>query len=160
MAEIEALDNVLRAIHNAVLEAYKLTEQQHQRQLRRYFNEDGTPVVQKIRIPDIRPNAPEPYREIEVPVFALFPPSAIRIKDLTMNFRVRIIGFPDEPESHKGFQAVPSEMESHSGPLRVTVGKRDRDDEGNVATITISFGETEPPEAVHRIVELLTVTLP
>jgi uncharacterized protein DUF2589 len=160
MAEIEALDNVLRAIHNAVLEAHKLTEQQHQRQLRRYFNEDGTPVIQKIRVPDIRPNASEEYREIEVPVLALFPPSAIRIKDLTMNFRVRIVGFSDEAEPHKGFQAVPSEKESHSGPLRVMLGQRDRIDEENVATITINFGEIEPPEAFNRIVDLLSVKLP
>ncbi len=160
MADIEALDNVLRAIHNAVLEAHKLTEQQHQRQLRRYFYEDGIPVSQKIRVPNIHPSASEPYREIEVPLLALFPPSAIRIKNLTMSFKVRLVGFPDEPESHKSFQAVPSEMESHSGPLCVTVGKGKEDDEGSTATITISFGETEPPEAVHRIVELLTVRLP
>jgi hypothetical protein len=161
MAGPASLDNVVRALHNAVIEAQKLTEQQHIRQLKRYFDEEtGMPDTQKIQVPDLRPDAENKWRTIEVPKMALSPPSAIQIKDLSIQFRASLIGFVHEHDAKTGFLATERERpkkEKHAGPINVEFGSAPK--ATNFAEISITFEHAEPPEAYHRIAELLNKTV-
>ncbi len=153
----ESLDNLLRALHNAVIKAQELTEQQHIRQLARYFSDDGTPETRTIRIPDLRPETDDETREIEVPLLALVPPSAIKIKDFDIGFTVGLVGFTDASSETPGAAFVEGDPKTHSGPLRVDLAGGSGQDE-SVAQVRVTFEGTDPPEAFHRILGQLTIT--
>lgn len=147
----EDLDSVLRAIHNAVIEAQVLTERQHVRQLGHYLEPDGEPMVVPIKVPDLHPDAPEPYRQIDIPILAIAPPSSMKIDEMAVDLQLKMQGF-DPEKSH----VAAGETEQHSGPLQVQfTGADGSGDDSTMARVRIVFSGTEPPEAMHKIAELL-----
>lgn len=154
---IESLDNLLRALHNAVIKAQELTEQQHLRQLDRYFDEKGVPRHRTIVVPDPSPETESETRDVEVPLLALVPPGAVKISEFEIGFTVRLLGFTaDEKKRKRGFQAVPGDPETHSGPIRVDM-QADAGDGGATAEVHVRFEGADPPEAFHRILSQLTI---
>jgi len=85
----QRFDYLLQAIHNSVLKAQELTEEQHIHQLRKYFDEEGKPIMQKILVPSLDPDhEPEEMVPIQVPLMSLLPPSAIKIKEMKVDFEI------------------------------------------------------------------------
>jgi len=153
---MERLEDLFGALHNAVLEAQKLTEQQHLRQFRRYFEESKSgliPIMLPISIPDVRPDSGESYRTIDVPLIVLSPPTAMKIKDLQIRFQVQLSGLSDKA---KGIDPVSGKEKVHPGDVEMDFGGEG----ANVATVDITFDQAEMPEAYHRITELLSKKIP
>ncbi len=164
----ESLDDVLKALHNAVIEAQQLTEHQHIRQLNRYFRykdpagndlpegspEYGMPRLKKFKVPDLRKEHESEWRDIDVPSLSLAPPSAIGIRELRLRFSVSVGASEKELE---GRSPVTNQLHRYRGPLTTEFGKETG---ANVAEIDMTFEKTEVPEAFHRITDLLGKTIP
>lgn len=167
--EINSIDELLQAIHNSVIEAQKIAEQQHIRQLFRYFefpkkknesgeekpqwHEPGKPRTIIIKIPNPRhdPGAKtgqEEYIDFHVPQISLVPPSSIQIKELSVRFKVRLSGFLGAAKKTRD-PATGEEIEI-SGPVHVELGgffSR----KSQLADVSITFEATTPPESILRI---------
>ena len=157
MKNIISLDNLLRSIHNSILKTQLMTEQQHLRNLRRYINEDGTPKTIKINVPSVdKNNGPDTEdAELNVPLVSLVPPTAIKIKDFKINFKVNLLGYK-ESMAKTGVHEADGSMFSHEGPLFVEVGSLQQKynaelNTDNIANVTIQFDNVDPPEALLRI---------
>ena len=133
------LDDLLQAIHDAVIEAQTITEKQHIRQLQKYFNEDGTAQMLTIRVPSMKHDAADNETEtLHVPMITLVPPSAIRIKQMKVDFKVAL-GSLDTKNDCK--------------TLRVDIGGSGGlfGKTQNTANVEITFMGTDPPESFLRI---------
>lgn len=166
------LDNLLRAMHNAVIEAQQLTQEQHLRMLNRFFeknddtNEFGNPKMLKINLPFAKSNSVE-YREVEIPLIALTPPSSIKIKNMKVEFDAKITGFEDSEKSKKGFhisdlfkKKEETEVEVkdlHRGPIKLNL---DSNKSGTLAKIQIEFTSDDIPETVARINDHIIKSFP
>jgi hypothetical protein len=156
----ESVANILRALHDAVLEAQRLSEEEHVRQLARYtFGEQdgaelaGRPRLFSVRIPDSTTPATQD-RVVDIPLLALMPPSSLKIRNLMVNFRAKLVGFVNDPGTVRAHQVVPTDPPVHSGPLHAVLGAADGD--GDVVEFQVTFESADPPEAFARLVEHLT----
>lgn len=155
---ISALDDLLRALHNALIETQKLTEQQHIRQLMRYVKkDDNTPETIPVKVPDLQPDSENQWRDVDVPLLAIMAPSSVKIQDVRFNFKVRIDGFGEKET--KGFAIETDKTkEVHNGPLQIDPSSRQ--DSENLAEVNITFVSSDPPEAMFRITDSLGKLVP
>lgn len=167
MAQSINLDNLLRSIHNSILEAQKLTEQQHIRQLSNYFEwpDDikditlqtkligGKARTWNIDVPNPNPESKEETITIKVPIMSLIPPTAIKIKNMVVDFKVALKGFEDIKKKAKQF--TPGDPTEHRGPLLIDMGGISGDsfykDDAILANIRIEFKSGQPSESFLRI---------
>jgi hypothetical protein len=155
----ESVANILRALHDAVLEAQRLTESEHIRQLRRYTHgaEDGPDLAGKPRQLSFRvpgpPDGKDTETTVDIPMLALMPPTSMRIRDLTVSFQAQLTGFPGEPETVSARQVVPSDPAAHSGPLQAALGAGGT---GDFAQFKVTFESADPPEAFARLLDRLS----
>lgn len=134
------LDDLLRAIHDAVLEAQIITEKQHIHQLQKYFNEsDGTAKMLTINVPSMKQDAADNDTEaLHVPLITLVPPSAIKIKRMKVDFKVALGGLQSKNDS----SILSVDIGGSGGLFSKTQ---------NTANIEITFVGTDPPESFLRI---------
>ncbi len=158
MSVIYNFDDLLLAIHNAGVEAQKLTEEQHYRQLKRYFDEDGTPYCQRIKIPNPDAGAEEEWVDVDIPLLALVPPSTIKIKEMSVDFKVKLRGFTDGKD--KVYFAANGEKKTHKGPLQVDLGHGFLQKDSSIADVKIVFEGTEPPTAMLKLNDHLVKVIP
>lgn len=133
------LDDLLQAIHDAVIEAQIITEKQHINQLQKYFNEDGTAQMLSIRVPSMQANATEGETEtLNVPLITLVPPSTIKIKRMKVDFKVALGSV---------------ETKNNTKSLRVDIGGSGGlfGKTQNTADVEITFVGSDPPESFLRI---------
>lgn len=141
------LEDLLQAIHDAVLEAQIISEKQHINQLQKYFNEDGTAQMLTIKVPSMHPGSTAGETEtLQVPLITLVPPSAIKIKRMKVDFKVGL-GRIAETDRVKALQI---DMGGSGGLF----GKRE-----NTANIEITFVGSDPPESFLRINDHLVKTI-
>lgn len=134
----QRLDTLLRAIHNAVIRAQEITEEQHILQLDKYFDEEGKPIVQELELPSMNPDAaPGTSAIVKVPLLSLIPPTAIKIKELKVDFNTSLGLFQDE--AAEGVIAADMAMRNTGNP-----------DDGR-AHVEITFVGTDPAESFLRI---------
>jgi len=135
------LDDLLQAIHDAVLEAQIISEKQHINQLQKYFNEDGTAQMLSIKVPAMQQNAAAGETEtLNVPLITLVPPSAIKIKRMKVDFKVALGAL------HKRDNNAPGTLQIDIGGSGGLFGKKQ-----STASIEIIFVGTDPPESFMRI---------
>lgn len=155
----DSLDNVIRALHNSVLEAQKLTDEQIVRQIGRYFEhggEKGTllgPEMLKISMPSQTASGEVEYKDVEIPKLALVPPSAMKLNTVALKFKAGLEGFGGERENHT--YTASEEPKTNSGPIMVDLQGVFGD--GPVVEVEITFENIEVPEAYHRLIEQLTL---
>lgn len=176
------LDNVLKAIHNSVIEAQKITEQQHMRALGRYFYlnkekmEDEGIEIEDLGMPkmiDIKLPFPEDneisYKTVEVPLIALNPPSSMKIKNMKVSFEAKITGV-DPKKEERGFfkyfkkknsdETVKKPTDtSAKGPIQLDLTPGNKDSAG-MAKIEIEFVNSDVPETYARINDHLIKSFP
>lgn len=168
MSAITSLDELLCAIHNAGIEAQKITEQQHVRQLRRYFKDDGTPITLPIKLPNPQydPSVAKevagkegggelnqrtaPYVEFDAPLLSLVPPGTLRIKALDVKFKVKLQGLLAEAGATSTDPVTGAEQIT-KGPLRLEMGGGIFTTQSQLADISITFEGTDPPESLMKI---------
>ncbi len=163
------LDNMLKAMHNSVIEAQKLTEQQHIRMLKRYFYLDenkegnvtdnlGKPRTIPLKLPYVNKENQIQYSEVDIPIISITPPTSVKIKKMKISFEAQISGFENQKTKKKGFSLLSlnknqvKEEEKHSGPIMLDLkDSRGNGKNGSMAKIEIEFENGEAPEAVARI---------
>lgn len=140
----QRLDHLLEAIHQAVLKAQTLMDEQHMEQLHKYFDEKGKPIMHELKVPTLDPeDDPEQMVTLRIPLLSLLPPTALRMKEMKMNFPVVLGRVQDEAE------AMPT--------LRVDLGGSSGFFSKNqcVAQVEITFDADEPSEAFLRVNDYL-----
>ncbi|GHN02279.1 hypothetical protein WSM22_37680 [Cytophagales bacterium WSM2-2] len=180
MAQAINLNSLLRSIHNAVVDAQRIAEQQHIRQLRNYFTwptpasdkdiqtlENGKPRMVTIEVANMHPDAgkevdndgkktvPIPStQKLQIPMLSLVPITAIRIDNMKMDFKVGLKGFMEEVHSSRT-RFTPDDPEGHQGPVMIDLGGTTggflSGKKEAVAKVTIEFKSGEPSEAIMRI---------
>ena len=141
------LDHLTKGLCDAVVQANALAENQHIEALNKYINDDGTPKCMKIFING---------EYVDVPLMTLAPQSSIKIKELTMDLKVRLNNFGKRKSKCGGgiFR------KKDAGAITADLGASILPTKNNYANLKITFEGTEPPEGVVRLNNNLIKQIP
>ena len=149
-------DDIIAALHEAVIDAQKLAETQYKDFFDRYFeHREGSTELQAkkvdIAVRSLRPGEhPDAQDVVQVPLICLAAPSAIKIKELTVEFETQL--------STISASGAPKERAIYVDIAAPTTGPDSR--KSSTAKVTISFQGTDPPEGVLRINDMMLKRLP
>tara|TARA_R100001530_G_C4311411_1_gene153129 strand:- start:517 stop:978 length:462 start_codon:yes stop_codon:yes gene_type:complete len=141
------LDQLTKGLYDAVVQAQALAENQHIEALSKYVNEDGTPKCMKMVISG---------EEVNVPLATLAPQSSIKIKELTMDLKVKLNNF-GKRESRCGGGIFRSK---DAGAVSADLGASILPHKNNYANLKITFEGTDPPEGLVRLNNNLIKQIP
>ena len=141
------LDHLTKGLYDAVVQAQSLAENQHIEALSKYVNEDGTPKCMKVVIDG---------KDVQVPLATLAPQSSIRIKELTMDLKVRLNNF-GKRKSRLGGGIFCKE---DAGAISADLGSSILPGKSNYANLKITFEGGDPPEGVVRLNNNLIKQIP
>lgn len=134
-----AFADILRGLQNAVSGAQDMLQAYQLHNLSAFWNQDGTPMAQKVKLGD---------KDVEVPLLTLVPHSQLAMEDVVVRFKTRIgaVASNELQGMLKGDNLLSSadlqvEMEG--------IGSGDTD----VMDVTIRFKTKETPEAVARLMD-------
>ena len=146
------LDQLTKGLYDAVVSAQALSENQHIEALSKYFDDQGNPIYMKMKIPG--DNGKD--QDINIPMVTLAPQSSIKIKELTMELKVRIGSF-GKRESRKGGGIFRSK---DAGAIGVDLGCSILPKKNQYASLKITFEGSDPPEGLVRINNTLLKQIP
>ena len=141
------LDHLTKGLYDAVVQAQSLAENQHIEALSKYVNEDGTPKCMRMVING---------ENVMVPLATLAPQSSIKIKELTMELKVRLNNF-GKRESRCGGGIF---RRKDAGAVSVDLGSSILPSKNNYANLKITFEGADPPEGVVRLNNNLIKQIP
>ena len=141
------LDHLTKGLYDAVVQAQALAENQHIEALSKYVNKDGTPKCMKMVLNG---------ETIKVPLATLAPQSSIKIKELTMDLKVRLNNF-GKRKSKKGGGIFCKE---DAGAIGADLGASILPSRNNYANLKITFEGTDPPEGMVRLNNNLIKQIP
>ena len=141
------LDHLTKGLYDAVVSAQALAENQHIESLRKFVNEDGTPKCLRMVING---------ENVMVPLATLAPQSSIKIKELTMDLKVKLNNF-GKRQSKSGGGIF---RKKDAGAVGVDLGSSILPTKNNYANLKITFEGTEPPEGVVRLNNNLIKQIP
>ena len=141
------LDNLTKRLYDAVVQAQALAENQHIEALSKYVNEDGTPKCLRMVING---------ENVMVPLATLAPQSSIKIKELTMDLKVKLNHF-GKRQSKSGGGIF---RNKDAGAVSVDLGSSILSSKNNYANLKITFEGTDPPEGVVRLNNNLIKQIP
>ena len=141
------LDHLTKGLYDAVVQAQALAENQHIEALSKYVNKDGTPKCMKKVLNG---------ETIQVPLATLAPQSSIKIKELTMDLKVRLNNF-GKRKSKKGGGIFCKE---DAGAIGADLGASILPSRNNYANLKITFEGTDPPEGMVRLNNNLIKQIP
>ena len=148
------LDELLGGLHDAVVSAQRLVEKQHIDMVDLYFDDEtGQPLTMEMKIPSAHPD--KDFEHISVPLFTLAPLSSIKIKELEMDFKVKLSEQMDTVSELT--KSMKHEDESTTvGGVGVDMNSVNPD---TMANIKIKFEGSDPPEGIMRINDQLVKTI-
>ena len=141
------LDHLTKGLYDAVVQAQALAENQHIEALRKYINDDGTPKCMRMVING---------ENVMVPLVTLAPQNSIKIKELTMDLKVKLNNF-GKRESKGGGGIF---RKKDAGAVGVDLGSSILPSKNNYANLKITFEGTDPPEGVVRLNNNLIKQIP
>ena len=141
------LDHLTKGLYDAVVQAQALAENQHIEALSKYVNEDGTPKCMRMVVNG---------ENVMVPLMTLAPQSSIKIKELTMDLKVRLNNF-GKRESKCGGGIF---RKKDAGAVTADLGSSILPTKNNYANLKITFEGTDPPEGVVRLNNNLIKQIP
>ena len=141
------LDHLTKGLYDAVVQAQALAENQHIEALGKYVNEDGTPKCMEMVINGDKVN---------VPLATLAPQSSIRIKELTMDLKVKINNFGKRKSKCGG--GIFSKEDA--GAIDVDFGASIFPKKNQYASLKVTFEGTDPPEGLVRLNKNLIKQIP
>ena len=141
------LDHLTKGLYDAVVQAQALAENQHIEALSKYINEDGTPKCMKMVING---------EKVMVPLATLAPQSSIKIKELTMDLKVKLNNF-GKRKSRRGGGIF---RRKDAGAVSVDLGSSVLPIKNNYANLKITFEGTDPPEGLVRLNNNLIKQIP
>ena len=141
------LDHLTKGLYDAVVQAQALSENQHIEALSKYVNEDGTPKCMEMIING---------EKINVPLATLAPQSSIKIKELTMDLKVKLNNFGKRKSKCGGgiFRS------KDAGAIDADLGSSILPTKNNYANLKITFEGTDPPEGLVRLNNNLIKQIP
>ena len=141
------LDHLTKGLYDAVVQAQSLAENQHIEALSKYVNEDGTPKCMKMVING---------ENVNVPLATLAPQNSIKIKELTMDLKVKINNFGKRKSKSGGgiFRR------KDAGAVSIDLGSSILSSKNNYANLKITFEGTDPPEGMVRLNNNLIKQIP
>ena len=141
------LDHLTKGLYDAVVQAQALAENQHIEAMSKYINEDGTPKCIDIVISG---------EKVSVPLATLAPQSSIKIKELTMELKVKLNNF-GKRKSRFGGGIFRKE---DAGAIGADLGSSILPSKNNYANLKITFEGTDPPEGIVRLNNNLIKQIP
>jgi hypothetical protein len=141
------LDQLYKGLYDAVVQAQALAENQHIEALSKYINEDGTPKCMRMVING---------EKIDVPLATLAPQSSIKIKELTVDLKVKLNNF-GKRESKCGGGIF---RKKDAGAIIADLGASIFPKKNNYANLKIIFEGTDPPEGLIRLNNNLIKQIP
>jgi len=146
------LDHLTKGLYDAVVQAQALAENQHIESLSKFFDKDGKPLKMNIKVPDS--NGKE--QDISVPLATLTPQSSIKIKELSMELKVKLGSF-GKRKSRLGGGIFCKE---DAGAITADLGASILPKRNQYANLKITFEGTDPPEGVVRLNNNLIKQIP
>ena len=141
------LDHLTKGLYDAGVQAQALAENQHIEALGKYINEDGTPKCVKMVIGG---------NEVDIPLLTLAPQSSIKIKELTMDLKVKLNNF-GKRKSRLGGGIF---CKKDAGAISADLGASIIPTKKNYANLKITFEGTDPPEGIVRLNNNLIKQIP
>ena len=141
------LDHLTKGLYDAVVQAQALAENQHIEALGKYVNEDGTPKCMRMVVNG---------ENVMVPLMTLAPQSSIKIKELTMDLKVKLNNF-GKRESRCGGGIFKNK---DAGAIGADLGSSILPTRNNYANLKIVFEGSDPPEGVVRLNNNLIKQIP
>ena len=141
------LDHLTKGLYDAVVQAQSLAENQHIEALSKYVNEDGTPKCMRMVVNG---------ENVMIPLATLAPQNSIKIKELTMDLKVKFTNF-GKRKSRKGGGIF---RKKDAGAVGVDLGSSILPTKNNYANLKIVFEGTDPPEGVVRLNNNLIKQIP
>ena len=146
------LDHLTKGLYDAVVQAQALAENQHIEALSKFFDKKGKPLCMDIKIPSS--NGEE--QTVNVPLVTLSPQSSIKIKELTMELKVKMGSF-GKRKSRKGGGIFCRE---DAGAINADLGASILPKRNQYATLKVTFEGTDPPEGLVRLNNNLIKQIP
>ena len=146
------LDHLTKGLYDAVVQAQALAENQHIESLRKFFDKDGNPKSLEVKIPDGHGNK----QLIEVPLVTFTPQSSIKIKELTMELKVKLSSF-GKRKSRLGGGIF---KRGDAGAINADLGSSILPKRNQYANLKITFEGTDPPEGLVRLNNNLIKQIP
>ena len=141
------LDHLTKGLYDAVVQAQNLAEKQHIEALNGYIDEEGNPKCLKIKLEG---------KDVHIPIATLVPHSSIKIKELTMDLKVRLNNFGKRKSSF-----VSSIFgKGNAGAISADLGASILPTKNNYANLKITFEGTDPPEGLVRLNNNLIKQIP
>ena len=137
---------------DAVVQAQALAENQHIEALRKFFDKDGKPKSLEIKVPDGQGKT----QSIDVPLVTLTPQSSIKIKELTMELKVKLSSF-GKRKSRLGGGIFCKE---DAGAINADLGSSILPKRNQYANLKITFEGTDTPEGLVRLNNNLIKQIP
>ena len=146
------LDHLTKGLYDAVVQAQALAENQHIEALSKFFDKDGKPLCMEIKIPDNKGNE----MNVNVPLATLAPQSSIKIKELSMELKVKMGSF-GKRKSRKGGGIF---CKKDAGAINADLGASILPKRNQYATLKITVEGTDPPEGLVRLNNNLIKQIP
>jgi hypothetical protein len=141
------LDHLTKGLYDAVVQAQALAENQHIEAISKYVNEDGTPKCMRMVVNN---------ENVMVPLMTLAPQSSIKIKELTMDLKVKLNNFGKRKS--KGGGGIFRKKDA--GAVSVDLGSSILSSKNNYANLKITFEGSDPPEGIVRLNNHLIKQIP
>lgn len=113
------LSDILKAVQYSVEEAKKISDEQHHRQLKRYFNEDGTPLTTRVKLPVYTSGLEISWRDVDIPLISLVPPTSIQMSEIEMEMKFKRGEIALDILSHPDFYINLEHPESDEGSMNI-----------------------------------------
>ena len=146
------LDHLTKGLYDAVVQAQSLAENQHIEALNKFFDKDGNPLCLDVKIPDDKGQ----NQVVSVPLATLAPQSSIRIKELSMEMKVKMGSF-GKRKSRLGGGIFCKE---DAGAINADLGASILPKRNQYATLKVTFEGTDPPEGLVRLNNNLIKQIP
>ena len=146
------LDHLTKGLYDAVVQAQALAENQHIEGLSKFFDKDGNAKCMDINIPDGSGKS----HKVNVPLVTLAPQSSIKIKELTMELKVKLTSFGKRKSKSGGGIFCKKDAGAISADLGASILPK----KNQYANLKITFEGTEPPEGLVRLNNNLIKQIP
>ena len=135
-----------------MVQAQSLAENQHIEALNKFFDKDGNPVCMNIKLP----GQDGKEQVFKIPLATLAPQSSIKIKELTMELKVKLGSF-GKRKSRLGGGIF---HRKDAGAISADLGASILPKRNQYATLKIVFEGTDPPEGLVRLNNNLIKQIP
>ena len=155
MAKKASFDDLVVAIQQAFIEVNDMSEAQHIKKLRTYFEEDGTPRVIEMQYPYFDEDGKPAYRMVSIPQICLVPITSLKLDAIDVDFKVQLYGEVDLKKlpttTREQLDNIYDDKEENETFLGYIPHGMFRKRDDSYANIRLRFTSQDPPEGLMRL---------